>query len=46
VSFRGNYAVSEALAGKPVQVTHEQGRTLATVQLPAAAVALLKARKK
>ena len=45
VSFRGNYAVSEALTGKSVQVTHEQGRTLATVQVPAGGVALLKAKK-
>ena len=45
VSFRGSYAVSEALHGKPVQVTREQGRTLATMQLPAGAVALLKAKK-
>jgi hypothetical protein len=37
--------VSEALNAKPVQVTREQGRTLATVQLPAGAVALLKAKK-
>ena len=45
VSFRGSYAVSEALNGKPVQVTREQGRTLATVRLPAGAVALLRAKK-
>jgi beta-galactosidase len=45
VSFRGSYTVSEALAGKPVQVTHEQGRTLATLQLPAGGVALLRAKK-
>ena len=45
VSFRGNYAVSEALAGKPVQVTQALGRTLATVQLPPGAVAILKAKK-
>jgi beta-galactosidase len=45
VSFRGNYAVSEALAGKSVQVTHAQGRTLATVHLPTGAVALLRAKK-
>ncbi len=44
VSFRGSYAVSEALNGKPVQVTREQGRTLATVQLPAGAVAVIRAR--
>ena len=45
VSFRGSYTVSEALAGKPVQVTHTQGRTLATLQLPAGAVAILKTKK-
>ena len=43
VIFRGQYTVSEALTGKPIQVTRAQGRTLATVQLPAGAVALLKA---
>ena len=45
VSFRGDYTVAETLAAKPVQVTHAEGRTFATVQLPAGAVALLKARK-
>ena len=44
VSFRGDHAVSEALAGKPVGTTRAQGRTLATVQLPAGAVALLRAK--
>ena len=43
VSFRGDYAVSDALTGTPVQVTHEQGATVATVTLPAGAVRVLKA---
>jgi len=45
VSFRGHYTVAEALAAKPVQVTYAEGRTLATVQLRAGAVTLLKAKK-
>jgi beta-galactosidase len=45
VSFRGHYTVAEALAAKPVQVTYAEGRTLATVQLAAGAVALVKAKK-
>jgi hypothetical protein len=43
VSFRGDYAVSDALTGTRVQVTHEQGTTVATVTLPAGAVRVLKA---
>jgi beta-galactosidase len=43
VSFRGNYSVSEALTGKSMQVAHARGRTLATVELPAGAVGLIKA---
>lgn len=45
VSFRGDYDVAETLAGKPVQVTHESGRTVATVALPAGAVGVLKASR-
>ena len=45
VSFRGHYAVSEALTGKSIQVAHAQGRTLATVELQAGAVAIIKASK-
>jgi len=45
VSFRGDYTVVDALRGKPVQVTHEGGRTVATVDLPVGAVGVLKANK-
>jgi len=45
VSFRGQFSVADALTGKPISVTHPPGRTLATVQLPAGAVALLRAKK-
>ena len=45
VSFRGHYRVSEALTGKSIQVGYAQGRTLATVELPAGAVALIKANQ-
>ena len=45
VSFRGDYDVAEALTGKPVQVTHEGGKTVATVELPAGAVSALKSSK-
>jgi beta-galactosidase len=45
VSFRGDYTVVDALTGKPVQVTHEGGRTVATVDLPVGAVEVLKANK-
>jgi beta-galactosidase GanA len=45
VSFRGDYAVADTLTGAPVEVTHQQGTTLATVKLPAGAVSVLRARK-
>ena len=45
VSFRGDYSVVEALTGKPVQVTHEAGRTVARVELPVGAVGILKASR-
>lgn len=45
VSFRGRYAAIDALTGKSIQVVHAQGRTLATVELPAGAVALIKANQ-
>ncbi len=43
VSFRGNYSVTDALTGKPVSVSKRNGHTLATVELPAGSVAVLKA---
>jgi len=45
LSFRGDYKVADALTGKPIQAAHEQGRTLATLEIPAGAVAVLKASK-
>jgi hypothetical protein len=45
VSFRGDYAVADTLTGAPVEVTHRQGETLASVKLPAGAVSVLKASK-
>jgi hypothetical protein len=45
VSFHGNYAVADALTGIPVEVTHEQGTTLATVKLLAGVVSVLRASK-
>jgi beta-galactosidase len=45
VSFRGNYTVADPLANAPVEVTHEQGATLATIRLQAGAVSLLRARR-
>jgi beta-galactosidase len=45
VSFRGDYEVAETLMRQPVQVTHERGTTLATVELSAGAVGILKASK-
>jgi hypothetical protein len=45
VSFRGNYAVADTLTGAPVDVTHRQGATLATIKLPAGAVSVLKASR-
>jgi hypothetical protein len=45
VSFRGNYTVVDALANAPVEVTYEQGTTLATVKLSAGAVSVLRTGK-
>jgi beta-galactosidase len=45
VTFRGNYDVADTLSGRPVQVAHEQGLTLATMELPAGTVSILKASK-
>jgi len=45
VSFRGRYAAINALTGKSIQVVHALGRTLATVELPAGAVGLIKANQ-
>jgi beta-galactosidase len=44
-SFRGRYAAIDALTGKSIQVVHALGRTLATVELPAGAVGLIKANQ-
>jgi beta-galactosidase len=45
VSFLGDYNVVNAMTGKTVPVTEENGRTLATVNMQAGAVAVLKATK-
>jgi len=45
VSFRGNYTVEDGLAGKAVEVAHQAGVTVATVEVPAGAVSILKASK-
>lgn len=45
ISFRGDYSVAETLTGMPVKVTHEGNRTVATIELPAGAVGVLKASK-
>lgn len=45
VSFRGDYAVVDALTEKELPVTHESGATVAEVTLPAGAVSVLKASK-
>src|SRR5208337_3556462 len=39
VSFSGHYTVVDALTGKSIPVAHAQGRTVATVELQAGAVA-------
>ncbi len=44
-SFRGRYSVVDEITGKSIPVTHAQGRTLATVELAAGAVGLIKASK-
>ena len=44
VSFRGHYTVVNALTGKSIPVAYAQGRTLASVELQAGAVALIKTR--
>lgn len=43
ISFRGAYTVTDAITGKSVPVKQENGHTLATVNLPAGSVAVLKA---
>ncbi|HTS68755.1 MAG TPA: beta-galactosidase [Terriglobia bacterium] len=45
VAFRGDYSVADVLSGRGVQVSHQQGLTLATVELPAGAVSILRASK-
>jgi beta-galactosidase len=45
VNFRGNYQVIDAVTGESVPVTEENGRTLATINMQAGAVAVLKASK-
>lgn len=42
VSFLGDYRVVDTMTGETVAVTEENGRTLATVNMPARAVAVLK----
>jgi beta-galactosidase len=46
VSFRGNYTVVDALTRAPVEVTHDQGATLATVRLAAGGASVLHATSK
>ena len=43
VVFKGQFQVADVLSGISVQATHEHGETLATLELPAGAVAILKA---
>jgi hypothetical protein len=45
VAFRGDHKVADTLTSKPVRVAQERGVTLATVELPAGAVSILKATK-
>ena len=42
ISFRGAYAVTDAITGASVPVTQNNGHTLATVNLPAGSVAVLR----
>ncbi len=43
VSFRGVYTVADVITGASVPTSQEDGRTLATLNLPAGSVAVLKA---
>jgi hypothetical protein len=43
VSFLGDYNVVDTMTGETVPVTKENGRTLAAVNIKAAAVTILKA---
>lgn len=45
VSFRGIYAVTDAISGKSLPVTEESGHTLVTLNLSAGAVAVLRTIK-
>jgi len=45
VSFRGDYSVVEELADRPLRVAHDRNQTVVTLDLPAGAVAVLKASK-
>jgi hypothetical protein len=45
VSFLGDYKVVDTMTAETVPVTEEDGRTLATVNLNAGAVTILKATK-
>jgi hypothetical protein len=45
VSFLGDYKVVDTITGETVPVTEEKGRTQATVNMQAGAVAILKATK-
>ncbi len=43
VNFTGEYRVTEILNGEPVSIRHEQGSTLASLNLPTASARVLKA---
>lgn len=45
VSFQGAYTVTDAITGKAVPVAQQDGKTVATVNLPAGASAVLRAVK-
>ena len=45
VSFLGDYKVVDTMTGETVPVTEQNGRTLATVNMKAGAVTVLKATK-
>jgi beta-galactosidase GanA len=45
VAFHGDYKVADTLTSRPVRVAYGRGLTLATVELPAGAVSILKATK-
>lgn len=45
VSFRGSYTVTDSVTGKALPAAHKNGATIATVNLPAGASAVLRAVK-